>query len=209
MGKMMDLTGRKFGRLTAIRREGTSKDGKALWMCRCECGSITIVKSSLLTSGHTRSCGCLQRETACAINKSFKTTHHSTKTRLYGKWRGMKHRCSETNTEKRKYYADRGITVCDEWRDSFEAFRDWALANGYRDDLTIDRIDNDGNYCPENCRWVTTAEQNMNRSCTRIITHNAQTHTLGEWSKITGIAYDKLRKRISYGWSVERALTTK
>ena len=209
MGKVLELTGQRFGRLTAIRREGTSNDGKALWTCRCECGSLVTTKSTLLKSGRTRSCGCLQRETVVAINKACKTTHLSTKSRLYSEWRGMRRRCSENNTEKCKYYADRGITVCDEWRNSFVAFRDWALANGYRDDLTIDRIDNDGNYCPENCRWTTVAEQNRNRSCTRIITHDGQTRTLAEWSKITGIAYDKLRKRIAYGWSVERALTTK
>lgn len=208
MGRFIDLTGQRFGHLVAIRPEGRSDDGKVLWICRCDCGNTATVRSSLLNSGHTKSCGCMKSEKLGEFNRETKTTHHETKTRLYREWRGMRRRCSAASGEKHENYVKRGIAVCTEWTNSFEAFRDWALANGYRDDLTLDRIDNDGNYCPQNCRWVTMEVQNNNRRINRYIKHNNETRTIAQWAKLAGLHVDTLRDRLERGWNFERAITT-
>ena len=120
----------------------------------------------------------------------------------------MKARCVDSNSHKYHAYGGRGITICEEWLNSFEAFYDWAMANGYRDDLSIDRIDNDGNYCPENCRWATPKEQANNTRTNRLLEHNGEKRTVSEWADITGIAKKAIYRRLGRGWSVEKALTT-
>lgn len=145
--KALDLQGKKFGRLTAKRQVANSPTGKAKWECECECGQVTIVFSTNLMKNHTKGCGC-QRG----------VTHNGSETRLYSIWENMKTRCS---SENRKNYKGRGITITEKWQ-SFEPFREWALNNGYKDTLTIDRINNDGNYEPSNCRWTTVVEQARN-----------------------------------------------
>lgn len=171
--KFRDLTGKRFGRLTAITRLGSDARGSSYWQCKCDCGNTVKARIDQLTSGMSKSCGCLKREVAAATtkrrnqeNKDLKygaLTHgESRRTRLYSIWNGIKQRCLNPNDRAYKYYGGRGITVYKEWMD-FIPFRDWAKANGYDESLEIDREDNDGNYEPDNCRWV-THRVNMNNT---------------------------------------------
>lgn len=203
MKKPIDLTGQRFGRLVVQECVGR-RCGHALWSCLCDCGNVIEVIACDLKKGHTASCGCLQRERS----RESATVHGGQKTRLYEIWCAMKARCNRRTDESYKDYGGRGITVCDEWANSFEAFRKWALSNGYQNNLSIDRKDNDGPYCPENCRWATAKQQNNNQRSNRVITHNGESHTIAEWAELVGIKYDTLRRRLNKGWSVERALTT-
>ena len=135
--------------------------------------------------------------------------HGGRKTRLYDIWHGIKARCYNPNNRAYKRYGGRGITMCDEWRDSFAAFRDWAVANGYSDQLTCDRKDTNGSYTPDNCRWVTPKTQANNRRDNRLLTHDGQTHTISEWAELTGINKKTIYARIDrYGWDVKRTLIT-
>lgn len=128
--------------------------------------------------------------------------------RLYGIWRGIKTRTQNPRHKDYKYCGAKGITVCDEWNNSYESFRDWALANGYQDDLTIDRIDNGGNYCPENCRWTDAYTQANNKSSNHLLTYNGKTQTMAQWARETGLKRETIKDRLKSGWSVEDALTT-
>lgn len=159
MGSLIDISGQKYERLTVIERHGV-KDGHAAWLCKCDCGKTTVVNGRNLRSGRTTSCGCFHNEQL--IERSL--THGKTHSRLYSIWHNMLNRCYYERTKCFEYYGGRGITVCDEWKNSFEAFHDWSIENGYSDELTIDRIDVDGNYEPSNCRWITMKEQCKNRS---------------------------------------------
>lgn len=159
MSATKDMRGKRFGRWTVIERAENSKDNRSQWLCRCDCGNEKIIKLSDLRNGRSRSCGCLRRENT---SKMF-STHGLSKTRLFKIWAGMKTRCYNPNSSRYADWGGRGIEICEEWKNDFMVFHDWAISNGYREDLTIDRIDNDGNYCPENCRWITTAEQNQNK----------------------------------------------
>lgn len=205
MGKKAeDLTGQRFGRLTVIRRDDSRKKA-AYWLCVCDCGNEKVVQSCHLRSGATVSCGCLHMENAFKSNWS---THGGSGTRLYAEWIGMKGRCCNKRNKRYPDYGGRGIKVCSEWLDSFEAFREWALANGYQDDLTIERKDVNGDYCPENCCWATQKEQQNNRRNNHLLTYKGKTQTLTQWAAETGINEMALRSRINkLHWSTERALT--
>ena len=194
MGKAKDLSGMNFGKLTAVEQCGRSSDGRLLWMCVCACGNKTLVSSSHLLNGNTKSCGCLV------------TKHGKSKTRLYKIWDSMKYRCSDCVEPN---YGGKGITICSEWQDDFQAFYDWAMAHGYEDHLSIDRIDNSKGYSPDNCRWATVTEQNNNTQRNHYLTYNGKTQTISQWAEETGINREVLYSRINKRkWSVERALTT-
>lgn len=154
-----DLAGLRFGRLTVVCRIGTSRYREVLWRCHCDCGNETVVPTGNLKSGNTTSCGCFGREQRTASV----TTHGETGTRLHRIWKAMHTRCYNRNSPAYGYYGGRGISICDEWKNSYIAFRDWALTHGYSDELTIDRIDNNLGYSPDNCRWATMAQQNENK----------------------------------------------
>ena len=198
MGAKEDLTGRKFGRLTVISETAERKHGGVVWLCKCDCGNYTRVRSQSLKRGDTRSCGC--------YNHDLITKHGMGRTRLAGIWRNMRYRCENPNSTNADRYAKRGIGICKEWSNSFEAFAEWALANGYSDELTIDRIDNNGNYEPNNCRWVTVKEQGSNKRNNVWLTHNGETHILSEWARITNQPKTRLWKRHKLGWSDEEII---
>lgn len=159
MSRVKDLVGEKFGRLTVIKRAGSNKDGRAIWLCLCECGVETVKNGKLLLNGHCKSCGCGEYENRV---KNI-TSHKLSNTRLYRIWKAMKQRCYYKAHKDYHNYGGRGVIVCEEWRNDFITFYTWAIENGYRDDLSIDRINVDGNYEPTNCRWATTKEQRLNQ----------------------------------------------
>lgn len=197
MAKAINLVGRRFGRLT-VRERVTSPKAQAQWRCVCDCGKETVVRSQDLRNGHTKSCGCYGLEVSVSHTPSF-STHKESKSRLYRVWIGIKGRCNNCKNKAYSYYGGRGIKACQEWDTSYETFRKWALANGYRDDLTIDRINVNGNYCPENCRWVDVKTQMNNTRANRRITQNGETRTMAEWAERTGIAYETIRYRATSG----------
>ncbi len=192
MAKLIDITGQRFGRLVVVRRGDTSSDGKAMWVCLCDCGEVTEVRSYQLRSGITKSCGCLFRETSSVTarqtNNKYgldsnrnvsanKSKHGDIKpyasySRLYHVWTSMKQRCNNPHAPNYAAYGGRGIRICDEWMHDFKAFESWAFAHGYDQDApkgqcTLDRIDVDGNYSPSNCRWADPKTQRHNRRDSR------------------------------------------
>lgn len=210
MGVVKDVKGMVFGRLTVLERAGTNKWNNATWKCQCDCGNISIVTGSSLRSGTSKSCGCLQRESAVATGKQI--THGLAKrgmdsSGVYKSWGHMKQRCLNENNQDYHNYGARGITVCEEWLD-FSKFYEWALANGYKKGLSIDRIDNDGNYEPGNCRWATWVQQQNNKRNSRVISFDGKEMTLAQWSEKTGINYNTLNSRLNSGWSIKKTLTT-
>ena len=201
-----NIIGKKFGKLLVLKRtdDYETKSGKeAQYICKCECGNTVIVRGHHLRNGHTKSCGC-------AIQIAS-TKHGLRNTRIYSEYRGMISRCYNSNNSNYKNYGGRGITICDEWlnkEDGVIKFYIWSISNGYRDNLTIDRIDYNGNYCPENCRWVDWETQANNRRNNVLLTLNGVTNTAAIWSKITGISIATILKRKKLEWSDELTLIT-
>ncbi len=211
--QFIDISGERFGNLTAIEPIGKTKHNEIIWKCQCDCGKQTEATGINLRRGHAKSCGCLKGGFASKGKKKSnlggKYTGVTKKSkRLYRIWIGVKTRCYNPNSGNYKYYGEKGITVCDEWLHNFQAFYDWAMANGYKDGLTLDRKDNSKGYSPDNCKWSTMKEQAQNTSQTLKLSYEGQTKTLSEWSDITGIPKNVLKQRIKYGWSAEKTLTT-
>lgn len=201
-----DITGQRFGRLTVLEYAGTNNWHKSLWLCRCDCGNEKIIAGESLRRNRTRSCGCLDHEKH--LSSPNRKVHGMHGTRIYRIWKGMKTRCTNTNIPDFNLYGGRGIEVCGEWLNDFQAFYDWAMANGYSDDLTIDRIDVNGNYEPSNCRWVTIEVQANNKRNVKLYEYNGNIHSLSEWAAITGINRRTLYYRICIShWDIEKALT--
>ncbi len=210
MALAIDITGQKFGRLTVLERKENSKNGISRWLCRCDCGNLTVVLSTQLRKGRTKSCGCYMKE---VVSKQ-RIKHGLSETRLYKVWRTMKERCLCETYRDYKHYGGRGIKVCDEWLDDFMNFYNWAMDNGYdenakRGEYTIDRIDVNGNYEPSNCRIVSMKEQANNVRRNHLIEYKGKTQTLSQWSDEVGISSHTLLNRLQNGWSIEKALTTK
>lgn len=181
------------------------------WKCRCECGNEVIAIGNAIRKGQTLSCGCYHSDCAKqVIKKAIESnkTHGESTQRLYKIWAGIKVRCYLETDQHYAIYGARGIKVCDEWYNSYEMFRDWALQNGYDEKLTIDRINVSGNYEPSNCRWATTKEQANNRRGNVLITYDGKTQTLQQWAEEIGINPTTLRDRLyKFNYTVEDAFT--
>ena len=195
MNRVHDLTGQKFGRLTAIgidlARDTTKR---TYWICQCDCGKISSHRADGLLRGTIKSCGCYKSEQdAIRVSKNHK--HKQSGTRLYSIWQGMKERCYRKTSSCYKNWGGRGIDVCDEWRNDFAVFYQWAIDNGYKKNLTIDRIDNNAGYNPQNCRWVTIKEQCRNRRSNIDITIGNTTKTLTEWCEVFDLPYGTINAR--------------
>lgn len=187
-----DLTGQRFGRLEVLSIDEAVKE-RSYYSCKCECGKIKSIRGSHLSAGRSTSCGCYAAEQASKRNR----THGKSGTREYNAWKCARDRCSKPNHQNFKRYGGRGITMCERWMDSFEAFL--SDMGPCLNRLTLDRRDNNGPYSPENCRWTTQKVQCQNQQKTLVITHNGETHCFREWARRSGIAYSTLRKRYDKG----------
>lgn len=204
MPKLIDLTGKRFGKLTVIERV-PSKEKETIWLCQCDCGNLKIAKGLYLRVGDTKSCGCIAKDLIVKRN----TKHGLSKTRLYRIYKDILRRCRSKTRFAHEYYFDKGITVCDEWASNFSEFYAWSMSNGYSDELTIDRIDFDKGYSPENCRWVSMKEQCNNKTNNRHIELDGKTYTVSQLSDKIGINRSTLYNRLYVlGWDVKRAVST-
>ena len=212
INKSKDITGKRFGRLIALFKTENNKRNKAMWVCSCDCGKYVIEQASTLLYGKVNSCGCLQKEwyanrSEQTGEKSHLYKHGMCHTRINSIYRKIKQRCLNKNDSAYNHYGGRGIKICKEWEDSFEAFCDWSFRNGYAKNLTIDRIDNDGDYSPDNCRWVDMKTQQNNRGNNTIIEINGIRKTVAEWCDEYETNYKLAYKRIRNGWNPVDALT--
>ena len=198
-----NMVGKQYGKLTVVREVDpyvAPSGGKhKKYECLCSCGKTAYVLKEYLTSGRQKSCGCLKKENGI-------TTHGEIHTRLYRIWGNMCNRCTNPSNPAWHNYGDRGIKVCDDWL-RYENFRDWANSSGYTENVTIDRIDNNKGYSPDNCRWADLITQANNKRNNHIIEYNGTSMTIAEWAVETGIPYKTLFNRFHLGWSAERALT--
>lgn len=195
MSKARDITGCKYNRLTAVKFSHSDKNYNQYWVFRCDCGNEIIARKSFVISGHSKSCGCLQKEIAKNEVVKHSVIHNESKTRLYRILKGIHARCRDKSV---KYYGAKGIEVCPEWSD-YTVFKKWAIENGYKENLTIDRIDYNGNYEPNNCRWATYKEQAQNTSRNHFITHNSETKCIAEWCRELNIKVSTFCQRMRKG----------
>lgn len=189
------LVGKRFFRTVVVAKTDKRYNNcMMVYECHCDCGNVHYANTANLLSGRVKSCGCYKKEWF----ESHKT-HGDSQSRLHKIWRLMKNRCVNKKSPNYKNYGNRGISVCQEWLTDYAAFQQWSLQNGYNDSLTIDRIDNDGDYCPENCRWVTRMAQSNNTRQNRFITYNGKTQTMMQWSRELGINYSTFRYHVRQG----------
>lgn len=207
MGRFIDLTGQRFGRLTVMGRAENTPSGQARWRCQCNCGKESTVAGQHLRNGVVVSCGCYSSEKSSERAIVRNTTHGKYYTRLHRIWSNMKNRCYNHKHRFYARYGGRGITVCDQWMYDFQKFWNWAISNGYQDNLSIDRIDNEKGYSPDNCRWVLQKEQARNKSNVALVEIDGIAKSLPEWCEQYGVnyytAYDRMHK---YGWTPKEAL---
>lgn len=201
MSAYISMIGEKYNRLTVISEY--KKGNRIIRQCICDCGNIANTTRHQLISGHTKSCGCLQKE----IVRKNVYKHGYSNTRLQRIFSKMKRRCYNDHEPAYKYYGAKGIKICDEWLNNPELFYNWAMNNGYSDKLTIDRINVYGNYAPDNCRWATIQEQALNRTDNLIYEYNGKRQTEKEWAEEYGLNRNTLHNRIKRGWDIEKALT--
>lgn len=217
MGQFIDLTGQRFGRWAVIRYGDRTLAGQTRWLCRCDCGTERLVQGGHLRGGRTQSCGCLHSEKTSANNRKYKTKHggatHTHRERLYKIYMDMRRRCEKENAKEYSNYGGRGITVCEEWsgENGYINFRDWSFKNGYdpkapKKEMTLDRIDNERGYSPDNCRWASYKTQANNRRNNRKITIGGETHTISEWADKVGIDQRSISSRLYNGWPEEDAV---
>lgn len=191
-----NIIGEKFGKLTVLEYVYTKKTVR-YYLCQCECGNICIKPSYRLIGNRVKSCGCLYR-------KSYGISQDN---KLYNIWNHTKQKCLYKNNASYKYFGAIGIKLCKEWHD-FKNFYDWAISNGYKSGLTLDRININKDYEPKNCKWVTIKERHNNRKDNNYVTYNGITLTLSQWAEKLGLSYFTLKQRLSYGWSIQRTLET-
>lgn len=208
MSNFKDYSGQRFGRLTALHPTGRQMfpSGNAVWIFECDCGNV-VERTIPASSTKMPSCGCYVRERMSKLNR----THGGRHDRLYLVWMDMRRRCYDTKDSNYYNYGGRGIIVCDEWKD-YAVFRSWAKESGYdqtakRAKCTLDRIDVNGNYCPENCRWVDCKTQCNNKRNNKLIEYDGRVQTLKQWADELGLSYSLVTRRIASGWSAERAFT--
>lgn len=208
VSKHAKLLGKKFGRLTVVKKLD-SRNYHVHWLCECVCGNFAEVSTGRLNAGQTKSCGCLQKERAAEAKKTHGLyfDENGKRSKLYRVWGHMNERCSSPTSNAYEDYGGRGIRVCKEWKD-YKTFHEWAISNGYKEGLSIERVDNDGNYEPSNCKWIPISKQASNRRNIRYLTLNGRERSLLEWSEEFGLDPSNVRTRLKRGWSVERALTT-
>lgn len=205
MGKKLDLLGQRFGRLVVLEEvERRDNGGRVKWLCKCDCGKKVEVVGKDLKNGHTQSCGCLRQE--LLGNRSRK--HGMSKTALYHVWDNMMSRCYRKSCSHYHNYGGRGITVCEEWARDRNSFFEWARHSGYKENLQLDRINNDGNYEPANCRFVTSQQNGRNTRWNKVIIYKGRSKCLAEWAEELGFSYDILKRRLLQGWEIERAFTS-
>lgn len=205
MPKYINLIGERFGRLTVVNEAGVDPNGRRLWLCECDCGNTTTVATAPLRYGNTKSCGCMRSENM--TRQKYK--HGMTGTRVHNEWRHMLDRCGNQHAAAYYRYGGRGIKVCDRWKDFRSFYEDVSVLPNFDNlECTLDRIDNDGDYTPDNVRWADKFSQANNKSTNRYITYRGETHTLAEWARILDIKYGTLGSRLRYGWSIERAFNT-
>lgn len=190
MPRVVNMAGKQFGYLTVIGEKGIPTGKGRKWECRCKCGNVIYVRVADLNSGNTKSCGCYQKD----VVSDLKTKHGGSSDRLYSIWCNMKTRCTNPNFKQYNDYGGRGIAIYHDWLNSYSLFKEWALSNGYRDDLTLERIDVNGNYEPLNCTFIPKSEQPLNARSNHFVCYKGETKTLTEWSRTFRFSSSTYRK---------------